>query len=124
MPKPENPVKHPQWSFSAKIANGLKTLTISTKKLHDADSKWIPNVPTIGGSASVGVGRLQVFGICSHRLLYKEVVKAWSNYKKSYLWWFTNSTCGDSTASNHIEKDQVCIPPGLVWGKEEKGGVN
>ena len=33
-----NPVKHlvqhPQWSSSAKIANGLKTLTISAKKLH------------------------------------------------------------------------------------------
>ena len=30
----QNPVKHPRWSFAAKIANGLNTLTISAKKLH------------------------------------------------------------------------------------------
>ena len=30
----QNPVKHPRWSSSAKIANGLNTLTISAIKLH------------------------------------------------------------------------------------------
>ena len=34
-----------------------------------------------------GVGGLEVHGIRSGRLVYKEVVEVWSNYKKSYLWW-------------------------------------
>ena len=35
-----------------------------------------------------GVGRLQVHGIRSRRLVHKEVVDVWSNYKKSYFWWY------------------------------------
>ena len=51
------------------------------------------------------MGGLQLHGICSYRLVYKEVVEAQSNYKNSYLWSFGNFTCGDSTGSNLIKKD-------------------
>ena len=61
-----------------------------------------------------GVGRLQVHGIRSRRLVYKEVVQARSNYKKSYFLLFGNPVCGDSTGSNRIEKDQGRVSPRLV----------
>ena len=32
------------------------------------------------------VGGLRVHGICSRKLLYKEVVEVQSNYEKSYFW--------------------------------------
>ena len=38
-----------------------------------------PNMPPIEGAVNVGVGRLQVFGICNRRLVYSEVVEARSN---------------------------------------------
>ena len=34
----------------------------------------------------VSVGGLQVDGISGRRLVYKEVVEALSNYKRSYFW--------------------------------------
>ena len=73
----------------------------------------------------MGVGGLEAHGICNSRLVYREVVEAQSGYKKSYLWQFRNIACGDSTGINQIEKDKVCIPPGLVWEKEgrRRGGV-
>ena len=40
----------------------------------------------IGGVVNVGVGGLEVHGICNCRLMYREVVEARSGYKKSYLW--------------------------------------
>ena len=58
------------------------------------------------------VGGLQVYGTCC----CSEVVEARSNDKKSYLWWFRNPACGDSTESNRIEKDWIGVRPGLVWG--------
>ena len=69
------------------------------------------------------LGGLQVYGICSHRLVFSEVVEAWSNYKKFYLWWFRNPACGDSAGSNRIQKDRVGAPLGLVWGIGEGGVV-
>ena len=39
------------------------------------------------GLGKWGVGGLQVHGIRSRRLVYKEVVEVRSNYKKSYFWW-------------------------------------
>ena len=33
-------------------------------------------------------GGMQVHGICGRRVVNKEVVKALSNYEKSYLWGF------------------------------------
>ena len=67
-------------------------------------------------------GELQVHGTCSCRLVYNEVVEVRSNYKKSYLWWFRNSTCGYSTRSKRIEKEQVGASPGIFCG-EGRGGV-
>ena len=58
-----------------------------------------------------GVGRLQLHGIRSLRLMYKKVVEARSNYKKSYFWLFGNPNCGDSTGSDGIEKDQGRVCP-------------
>ena len=64
-----------------------------------------------------GVGGMQVHGICSHRLVYREVVETLSNYKKSYFWWYWNPACSDSTRSNRIGKDQGRVSARLVWGK-------
>ena len=51
-------------------------------------SDRIPKGDLTGGTVkNVGVGRLQVHGICSRRLAYKEVVEFRSKYKKSYFWW-------------------------------------
>lgn len=38
--------------------------------------------------------------------------------QKSCMWWFRNPACGGSIGSNNIEKDQIHVRPGLVWGKE------
>ena len=70
-----------------------------------------------------GMDGVQVYGICSRRLVYSEIVETKSNYKKSYLWWFSILACGDSTGSDRIEKDRVGVPPGLVWRKGTKDGV-
>ena len=61
-----------------------------------------------------GVGGMQVYEICSHRLMYNEAIVARSNYEKSYLWWFRKIACGDSNGSSQIEKDRVGAPPGLI----------
>ena len=58
--------------------------------------------------------------ICGCRVVCREVLEAQSNYKQSYLRWFRNVAFGDSTGSNQIEKEHVCVPPGLVWGKGEE----
>lgn len=47
-----------------------------------------------------------------------EVVEA-----RSYLSLFGNPACGDLIGSNRIEKDKVCVLPGLVWGREKGAGV-
>ena len=55
------------------------------------------------------------------------VAEGWciqSNYKRSYLWLFKNPACGDLTESNRIEKDWICVTPGFVSGKREKGWCN
>ena len=66
---------------------------------------------------------MQVHGICGHRMVYKEVVEALLNHKKSNLWWYGSPTCSDATGSNCIEKDQACVPPRPVWGKRGEGIV-
>ena len=70
---------------------------------------WIPNAPRIVGAANVD--KMQVHGVCSCRMVYREIVERRSDYKKSYLWRFRNPAFGDSTGSNRIEKDRVCLPP-------------
>ena len=61
-----------------------------------------------------GVGRTQVHGIGSRKLVYKEVVEVRSNYKKSYFLGFGNPTCGDSSGSNSTEKDQDRVSRMLI----------
>ena len=68
----------------------------------------------------LGVGGLEVHGICIRRLVYRGVNEGRWDYMKSYLCWCRNVACADSTGSNRIEKDRVGVPPGLVWGKVEK----
>ena len=51
------------------------------------------------------MGGLQVHGIGSRKLVYKEMVELWPNYKKFYFWWIGNPACGDSAESNQIEKE-------------------
>ena len=68
-----------------------------------------------------GVGRLQVHGIRSHRLVCKDVVEARSSYKKSYFWWFGNPACGDSSGSNWIDKYQDRVSLDLFEARGEKG---
>ena len=70
-----------------------------------------------------GVGVLKVHGICNCSLVYREVVKALSDYKKSYIWWCRNITSGDSTGSNQFEKYEVCVPPGCCLGERGEEGV-
>ena len=96
----QNPVKHQRRSSFVKTANGLNTLTVSTKKHHHRLSIEFKMRIRLGG-----VGGLQVHAIRSRRLVYKEVVEALSNYKKSNFWWFGNPACGYSTGSSQIEKD-------------------
>ena len=67
--------------------------------------------------------RLQQHKICGVRLVYKEVVEALSNSKKSYFWWFGNPARGGSTESNRTEKDQTRAPSKPVWGKRGEGAV-
>ena len=64
-----------------------------------------------------------MYGICSCREVYSEVVKAQSNYKKSYLWWFRNLACGDSNESNRFEIDHLGVLPGPFHGNEGRGVV-
>ena len=73
-------------------------------------------------SRMLGVNRLQVHRICNRRLLYKKVIEARSNYKKSYFWWFGNPACGESTGSNKMKKIQGRVSAGLVWGKRGENG--
>ena len=64
-----------------KTANGLNTLTVAPKKHHHRLLIEFKMRIRLGG-----VGGLQVHAIRSRRLVYKEVVEALSNYKKSNFW--------------------------------------
>ena len=68
-----------------------------------------------------GVGRLEVYEIFNHRLVYREVVRGLIRYKKSKLWLFRNVACRESTGNSLIGKDWIRVLPGLVWGKWKKG---
>ena len=62
-----------------------------------------------------GLGGLQVHGIRSRRLLYKEVGEVRLNYKKSDFWWFGDPACVDSIGGTLTEEDlafyisQTCL---------------
>ena len=66
------------------------------------------------------VSGMLVSGIRGWRLVYKKVVGALSNYKKSYFWWYGNLVCGDSTGSTRLKKIRLVYPPDLFEGTEEK----
>ena len=58
------------------------------------------------------------FFLCGHSPPAAEnVVEARLNFRRPYLRWFRNFTCGDLIGNNGIEKDPVHAPPGLVWGE-------
>ena len=57
---------------------------------------------------------MKVHEICGRRKVYKEVVEALLNYKKSCFWRFGNPTCGDSTSRTWTEKDQARGPSSPV----------
>ena len=103
--------------FIARLPTAL-TSWLFSQKSSTADvrvvSKWASKVLQMWG-----VGRLKVHGICSCRMVYREVVAVRSNYKISYLWWF-KIVCDDSTANNRIIKKRVRVHPGRVPGKGEK----
>ena len=70
-----------------------------------------------------GWGGLQVYGICSRRLVYSETVEAQSNYNKPYLW------CGDLEISivmirlrvNGLKKPELVYLLDLFGEREEEG---
>ena len=64
----------------------LKHVDYFRKKTTPKKFDRTPNVPLIEGAVNVGEGGLQVYGIYSRRMVYREVVEVRSNYKKSYLW--------------------------------------
>ena len=63
---------------------------------------------------NLAVDGLQVHGMRSRRLLYREVGEVRSNYKKSYFWLFGNPARGELTGSNQNEKDQGRVSARLV----------
>ena len=52
------------------------------------------------------MGGVQMHGIGSRKLVYKEVVEVQSNSKKFYFWWFGNPVCVDSAGSNWTKTDK------------------
>ena len=51
---------------------------------------WIPNVPPIGKVLyMLGVGRLQMHEIWSRRLMHRETVETWLNYKRTFYVWYS-----------------------------------
>ena len=61
-----------------------------------------------------GVGRLQKHGICGTQAGVQGKVEARSNFEKSNLQLFRKPACGHWSESNRIEKDRICVPPGLA----------
>ena len=83
-----NPVKHSRSSSSAKIANSLKTSTISAKKLYRRSSTGFQMRLQLERCCKYGgISRLQVRVICSHRLARRVAVETWSNQKRTWHVW-------------------------------------
>ena len=49
------------------------------------------------------------------------MVEALSNYKKSYFWYYGNSTCSDLTGSTGLKKIRLLYLLNLFEGRGEKG---
>ena len=59
-------------------------------------------------------------GVCYRpicKIGFRDVSNARLNFRKSYMWSFTNPACGDLIGINRIEKNLVHEPSGLVLGK-------
>ena len=59
-------------------------------------------------------------GVCYRAICkigFRDVSNARLNFRKSYMWSFTNPACGDLIGINRIEKNLVHEPSGLVLGK-------
>ena len=97
-----NFVKHQRWSSSVKTANGINTFTVSAKKLHHRPPTGFQMRIWLEALWMWGMGGLQVYGICSCRLVYKEVIEVRSNYKKSYLWWCWLLRLNPGTQGEHL----------------------
>ena len=69
----------------------------------------------------MGVGGLQVHGIFNCKLVYREVVEALSNYKKSYLWLFRIIACDDPTGVTRLKKTKFVYHLDLFREMGEKG---
>ena len=115
-----NSMKLQRRSSSAKTANGLNTLTAFGEKLHRRPTTRFQMRIRLEVLWNWGEDGLQVHGIGSRRLVYKEVAGVWSNYKKTYFWWFGNPACGKSTRNNWIEKYKVVHLLDLFEGRGDK----
>ena len=62
-------------------------------------------------------------GVCSRRLVHREVADVGSNYKKSYFLWPGNPACVNSTGNNRIGKKQGHVSARLVWGTGREGAL-
>ena len=69
------------------------------------------------------MGELQVYGIRSCRMMYKEVVKALSNYEKSNFWWFRILLVGIQLGVTGLKKTKVVYLLDLFEGRGENGSV-
>ena len=59
-------------------------------------------------------------GVCYRAICkigFRDVSNTRLNFRKSYLWSFTNPACGDLIGTIGIESNLVHEPSGLVWGK-------
>ena len=64
-----------------------------------------------------GVGgglKCMVFGIRSRRLVYKEVIEVWSNYKKSYFWWCWLLRLNPGARGKHLTSYLLWTTAGLL----------
>ena len=61
-----------------------------------------------------GVGGLQVHGICSRRLVYKEVVEVRSDYKKFYFWWCWLLRLNPGLRGEHLTIQLLWATAGLL----------
>ena len=70
-----------------KTVNGLNTSTVSVKPFHHRPTTGFQMWIWLDTLWIWGAGGLQVHGVPSRRLVYKEVVEVRWSYKKSYFWW-------------------------------------
>ena len=82
-------------------------------------------MPPIGKVLKMwGAGRLQVHGICSRRLVHREVAEARSNYKRTYLWYNLEITLVViQLGVTSLKKTRFVWLLDLFGGRRRRGGV-